>query len=66
MSKKEINEIMKALLELKEDFRQHKEEVEPLLELLRGAVIGRKVILFITSTIVAITGAYIAIITWLK
>jgi len=66
MSKKEINEIMVALHELKEDFRQHKDEVEPLLELLRGAVVGRRVILFMTSIIMAVVGAYIAITALLK
>ena len=66
MSKKEISEIMAALHELKEDLRQHKEEVEPLLELLRGAVVGRRVILFMTSIIMAVVGAYIAITALLK
>ena len=56
-----MNEILAALAELKEDFESHRKEVEPLLELLRGAVIGRRVILYMTSTIMAIVGAYIAI-----
>lgn len=66
MSKKEINEIMIALNELKLDFKAHQEEVEPLLELLRGAVVGRRVILFMTSIIMAVVGAYIAIAALLK
>lgn len=61
MSKKEINEIMALLLELKKEFKEHKEEVEPLLELVRGAVIGRRAILWVTTTIMAVVGAYIAI-----
>lgn len=56
-----MNEILAALAELKKDFEAHRQEVEPLLELLRGAVIGRRVILYMTSTIMAVVGAYIAI-----
>lgn len=61
MSHKDMNEILAALAELKKDFEAHRQEVEPLLELLRGAVIGRRVILYMTSTIMAVVGAYIAI-----
>lgn len=66
MSKREISEIMKVLLEMQADFKEHKEEVEPLLELMRGAVIGRRVILFFTTTIMAVIGAYLAITALFK
>ena len=66
MSKKDINEILAALQEHKEDFKEHKEEVEPLLELLRGAVVARRVILFFTSIILAIMGVWFAVTSVFK
>jgi hypothetical protein len=66
MSKKEINEIMQALAEIKKDFQEHKDEVAPLLELVRGAVVGRRVILFVTTTIMGIMGAWFAVTSIFK
>lgn len=57
---------MEILKELQEDFKEHKEEVKPLLELLRGAVVARRVILFFTSIILAFLAVWGSITTLFK
>ena len=56
-----VEKLYEAFIEEKEENKKHREEVEPLLDLIRGGVVARKFILAVTSVIIGVIGSYIAI-----
>lgn len=66
MSSKDTQEIMRRLQELDDKFCNLQQDIEPVIDLIKGATVFRNVSLWLTSLIIGIVGAYVAIKTLLK